>query len=514
MIGLIIIASIALIGVITVQIARLTEIAGRLRGEEEVQYASNKNNANWSLIFMVIFLIACVASALYYKNYMLGYGPHEAASAHGPALDRIFNITLFFTGIVFVITQIALFWFAYKYKGTRNGKSEHISHDNKLEIIWTAIPAVVMTFLVVGGLDAWNEVMADVPEDGVAALIPSEENEYLEIEATGYQFAWDIRYPGEDGLIGEKNFRLIDPGSNPLGQDWTDSKNWDDFMAPGDGFVLPVGKPVRVRITAKDVLHNFDLPHFRVKMDAIPGIPTYFVFTPTITTEEYREKLKNTPEYNQPDPDDPTKMKWETFTYELACAELCGKGHYSMRKAFRVVEEGEYRQWLSKQQSYYKTQVRGTENDPNLGKVLDYEVKERREAFNTDVESALNATADSLRIVRLKYVNFETGSANLTTNSKYELDNVIDFMKRYKDVSIELSGHTDNTGNPEGNDLLSQQRSEAVYNYLRSNGSILPNRMTAVGYGSRLPVDTNDTDEGRANNRRTEFKILKSNSDS
>ena len=112
MIGLIIVASNALIGVITVQIARLSEVAGRLRGEEDMQYAANKRNATWSMVFLIVFLIACVGSALYYKNYMLGYGPHEAASAHGPVLDRIFNITLFFTGIVFVLTQIALFYFA------------------------------------------------------------------------------------------------------------------------------------------------------------------------------------------------------------------------------------------------------------------------------------------------------------------------------------------------------------------------------------------------------------------
>ncbi|MEM0993113.1 MAG: OmpA family protein [Bacteroidota bacterium] len=512
MIGLIIIASIALIGIITVQIARLTEIAGRLRGEEEMQYVYNRRNASWFVLFMIIFLILAVGSALYYKNYMMGYGPHEAASAHGPALDRIFNITLFFTGIVFFATQIALMLFVYKYKGRKTTKSAFISHDNKLEIIWTLIPAVVMTFLVVGGLDAWNEVMADVPENGVPALVPEAENEYLEIEATGYQFAWDIRYPGEDGLIGEKYFRAIKPGVNPLGQLWEDEKNWDDFMAPGDGFVLPVNTPVRVRITSKDVLHNFDLPHFRVKMDAIPGIPTYFVFTPTVTSEDYRERLKNTPEYNQPDPDDPTKMKWETFSYELACAELCGKGHYSMGKKFRVVEKAEYEAWIKKQQSFYKSQIRGTEDDPNLGKVLPYEVEERKEAFNKEIESALTATEDSLRTIRLQYVNFKTGSADLTDNSRYELDNVASFLNRYKDVSIELSGHTDNTGRAGLNDTLSQNRANAVYKYLIDNGKVNANQMIAVGYGQEKPLDTNDTDEGRANNRRTELKILKATS--
>lgn len=509
MIGLIIVASIALIGIITVQIARLTEVAGRLRGEEDMQYVANKRNGNWSLGFLVVFLFGAIASAWYYKNYMLGYGPHEAASAHGPALDGIFNTTLFFTGIVFVLTQIALFYFAYKYRGVKNGKSAHLSHDNKLEVIWTAIPAIVMTFLVVGGLDVWNEVMADIPAEGRAALVPTVEGEYLEIEATGYQFAWDIRYPGEDGLIGEKNFRLIDPGTNPLGQDWTDPKNWDDFMATE--IVLPVGAPVRVRITAKDVLHNFYLPQFRVKMDAIPGMPTYFVFTPQLTSEQYRERLKATPQYNVPDEDDPRKMRWETFDYELACAELCGRGHYSMRKIVKVVEEKEYREWIASQTSYYKSQVRGTDNDPNLGKVLPYEIEERREAFSEAAEAALNATADSARVVQLEYVTFETGSADLTENSRYELENLISFMKKYSDVNIELSGHTDNIGDPDANTTLSSARANAVYNYLINEGGLGADRMTAVGYGQARPIDTNDTEEGRAKNRRTEFRVLRTN---
>ncbi|NJL76588.1 MAG: hypothetical protein HC892_17790 [Saprospiraceae bacterium] len=193
MVTLIIFACILLIGIIVVQIGRLTELAARIRGEEEVQLINNRRNANGLVVFMVLFLAACIWSAMYYKNYLLGYGPHSAASAHGDSLDNVFNTTLIFTGIVFFATQIALFWFAYKYKGTKGGKSDHFSHDTRLEVIWTAIPAVVMTFLVIGGLDAWNEVMADVPVNAESG------KDYIEIEATGYQFAWDIRYPGEDG---------------------------------------------------------------------------------------------------------------------------------------------------------------------------------------------------------------------------------------------------------------------------------------------------------------------------
>lgn len=499
MVTLIIFACILLIGIIVVQIGRLTELAARIRGEEEVQLINNRRNANGLVVFMVLFLVACTWSAMYYKNYLLGYGPHSAASAHGSSLDSVFNTTLIFTGIVFFATQIALFWFAYKYKGTKGSKSDHLSHDTRLEVIWTAIPAVVMTFLVIGGLDAWNEVMADVPVNAEAG------KDYIEIEATGYQFAWDIRYPGEDGKIGTKNYKLIKPGVNSLGQDWTDEKNWDDFM-PSE-IVLPVGVPVRVRITSKDVLHNFYLPHFRLKMDAVPGLPTYFVFTPEVTTEEYRERLKNTPEYNVPDPDDPSKMKWETFDYELACAELCGRSHFSMRRIVRIVPENEYVDWLKKQQSVYKTQVRGTENDPNLNLVLPYEVKERRAEFDVKAEAALAATADSLKTVRLKYVYFNTGSNNLDERSQYEIKNIADFLKRHPNVKIELAGHTDNVGSVGLNDTLSYERALAVYQRLLEVEKIEPSRLSAVGYGQSRPVDSNDTESGRANNRRTEFTI-------
>jgi cytochrome c oxidase subunit 2 len=274
-------------------------------------------------------------------------------------LDALFKWTLFVTGIVFVATQVMLFYFAFKYRARRGAKAAFIAHNDRLEVIWTIIPAIVMTFLVVSGLDAWNTVMADL----------TDEEDYMEIEATGFQFGWNLRYPGADGLLGEKNFKLIS-GTNPLGQNWKDEKNLDDFH-PGE-IVLPKGKKIRVRITAQDVLHNFYLPHFRVKMDAVPGMPTYFVFTPTKTTDEYRQELSNYPEYNVPaDPKDPeTKMLWEVFDYELACAELCGRGHYSMRRLVRIVEQDEYDAWQAQQQSYYFSNVRGKEDDPWKGRVF------------------------------------------------------------------------------------------------------------------------------------------------
>lgn len=508
MTALLAILCLILITVIVVQIGKVTELASKIRGEEEVQNRANRANGNFSLIFMIVFLLATILSAWYYKDSMLWYGPNASASEHGSSLDYIFNVTLFFTGIVFVITQIALFYFAYKYRGQKNRKAAFISHNNRLEVIWTAIPAVVMTFLVIGGLDAWNEVMADVNPD----------EEYIEIEGTGYQFAWHLRYPGPDGKLGSRDYARIS-STNPLGQVWTDKKNLDDFH-PGE-IVLPVGKKVRVRITSRDVLHNFYLPHFRVKMDAVPGMPTYFVFTPKTTTEEYRQNLgalgtdgkPKHPEWHEPiDPDDPEGPKrFEEFNYELACAELCGKGHYSMRRVVRVVSEPEYEAWLKEQQSYYMSSIRNTEDDPWTDILHDVEIEQRSQEFSEKMEKALSSENTADKTLELDHVNFQTNSAELTALSRYQLDNLVSALNKYPTLTIQIMGHTDDTGKPDFNQQLSEQRAQAVFSYLAGKG-IDEVRLSASGFGSTQPVTDNDTEEGREQNRRVEFRIIQQGS--
>ncbi|MEL6142825.1 MAG: OmpA family protein, partial [Bacteroidota bacterium] len=393
-------------------------------------------------------------------------------------------------------THVLLFWYAYKYRQQKGRKAQFISHNNTVEIVWTAIPALVMTFLVVGGLDAWNRIMGDVGTD----------DDILEIEATGYQFAWELRYPGPDGALGRKDFRLI-KGLNSLGQDFTDPKNHDDFMT--NDLYLPVGEKVRVRITAKDVLHDFYLPQFRVKMDAVPGLPSYFVFTPEKTTEEYRQELRKYPEYNEPDPNDPEKMRWETFEYELACAELCGIGHWSMKRRVKVVTREEYDEWFNSQQSLYFSSIRGTDIDPlkDMDDFLPYEQEQIKQEFSSTASAALETPETDDDTFVLEYVFFNTGSAELSNKSKYQLEAAAAFLQKNPAVNVALSGYTDSTGDPEANLTLSEARAQAVNDFLIKEG-ITSDRLTATGYGIENPRDTNDTPEGRANNRRTEFTIL------
>ena len=176
-----------------------------------------------------------------------------------------------------------------------------------------------------------------------------------------------------------------------------------------------------------------------------------------------------------------------------------------IRDRVKIVSEEEYEEWLGTQNSYYLSTIRNTDNDPFKGQLLDTELKARKSAFNDNVQKAL--ASDVNKIIKLEYVNFETGSATLTALSRYELDNVVAAMGKYPTVTIEVAGHTDSTGSLEGNVALSDARANSVATYLTSKG-VAGSRLRAVGYGPNKPVDTNDTDAGRANNRRTELEIL------
>lgn len=247
----------------------------------------------------------------------------EAATEHGARIDTLFIITTIITTIVLILTHIALFGFAFKYRGSDKRKAYYYPHNNVLEKIWTITPAVVLTILVLFGFFTWRGI-TNIPEE--------QQKEALQIEITAEQFAWNIRYGGRDNTVGKRNFKLTTP-VNGLGIDFTDNTALDDIRA-GD-IVLPVGKPVHFTINSKDVLHSFYIPEFRVQINAVPGMPTFFYIVPKYTTEEMREKVGD-PDYN----------------FILLCAKICGSGHYNMQKKVIVVTDAEYKEWLS-QQTYY-----------------------------------------------------------------------------------------------------------------------------------------------------------------
>jgi len=306
---------IAIIG----KILKVYEISREMQGQKS-KFDSRRING-------FLFGIALIAGIYgVYWSYSV-QGPmsiHESASVHGLDIDYMFNITLILTTIVFILTHIALFGFSFKYRGSENRKAYFYPHNNSLERIWTITPAIVLTVLVLLGFFTWR---------GITNVSPEDQKKAINIEITGEQFKWSLRYAGFDNQIGTRNYKLTTP-TNGLGIDFKDQKSWDDKLV--SEIVIPVNKPVRFTIGSKDVLHSFYLPDFRVQINAVPGMPTYFQFTPRLTTTEVRVQ-RNNPEYD----------------YVLLCAKNCGAGHYNMQAKVTVVSEAEYATWLAKQALYY-----------------------------------------------------------------------------------------------------------------------------------------------------------------
>jgi cytochrome c oxidase subunit 2 len=309
---------VVLIFVVIFQIAKASEYVSILKGEKKARQQTNRVNGFLLIIFLILGLIG-----VYYCNDLLkGKIIMEAASIEGKGIDSMIMTTLIITGIVFVITQILLFWFAFKYQEKEGRQAFYFPHNNKLELIWTVIPAIALTILVAFGLRHWFRITSEAPKDAMV------------VEITGKQFNWLIRYPGKDGQLGRKFFKNINDATNPVGQDWEDQLNKDDYMATE--MHLVVNKPVKLIIGSRDVIHDVGLSHFRMKMDAVPGIPTTLWFTPTVTTADMRKKTDN--------PD---------FVYEISCDQMCGVGHYSMKANIVVETQAEYDAWAAKQVAQY-----------------------------------------------------------------------------------------------------------------------------------------------------------------
>jgi len=335
-------AIIVMVFVVIFQIAKASEYVSVLKGEEKTRKQNNKINGFLFIVFLIVGLFgAWYCNHLYYGKTLF---PQGAASVEGEKIDLMLYITIAVTGVVFVITQVLLFWFAYKYQESDGKKAFYFPHNTKLELLWTTVPAIFLTILVVFGLKYWFKMTGDAPKDAVL------------VEITGHQFAWDMRYPGADGKLGKKNYKLYNnPSGNTLGVDFEDPESWDDLHTTE--MHLPLGKPVKLVINAMDVIHDVGLSHFRMKMDAVPGIPTTLWFTPKYTTEEMKKRTGN-----------------PNFVYEISCDQMCGKGHFSMRGVIVVESEADYNKWLASQKPEYFTLF--PDKDPS-----------KKEAVATDTSS-------------------------------------------------------------------------------------------------------------------------------
>ena len=259
---------------------------------------------------------------------------------------------------VYIIVNGVLFFFAYKYGKDGDRKAKYYPENHKLELIWTVVPAVVLAILIIFGIKTWTTIMTP----------PGEGDNVVKVEVSGQQWGWTLRYPGADDNYGDVDVRRIG-GDNILGVDMADKYSADDFFH--DSLVIPKGAVVDLKIRSRDVLHSVYLPHFRVKMDAVPGMDTRFHFIPTKTTTEFREILSSnaywgqidtivTTSYNEGDKMmdgtiastqtvvTDTIRKADKFDFELACAEVCGRGHFSMRRVVVVMEPEEYEAWKAR----------------------------------------------------------------------------------------------------------------------------------------------------------------------
>ena len=262
------------------------------------------------ILALTIWIITIITAVLFAGRYW--WFP-ELASEHGAAMDRQFVYTLVVTGIVFILAQIGLGYLVLRYRD-RPGRTAYYTHgSDKLEVVWTVATTILFFGLVIAGQSLWVDLyLKAAPRDA------------LRIEVTGQQFTWNIRYPGPDGQFGRTSPELVDDeAANYIGLDDTDPAAQDDLVLPY--MAVPVNRPVEVILRAKDVTHAFFVRELRIKQDAVPGmeIPIHFKAT-------------------------------RIGTYEVACAELCGLGHYRMRSTLEVLPEEDYANWLKEQAEEYE----------------------------------------------------------------------------------------------------------------------------------------------------------------
>ena len=442
------------------QLAKVGQLTSLIRNkrEEDISAADTRLNGGLFVAFMVAFYASFIWLIVRYGDY----NP-PAASAHGESYDTLMNFNMYIIIAVFFLVNTALFMFANKYRQDPNRKAKFFAHDNRLELIWTVIPSIVLAVIIIYGLRTWNEMTGDASEDA------------LRVEVYSKQFDWTARYPGADGEFGLANYNLITP-TNPLGivtadgvagaleeiegqiealeselahergtllaqieevenelhsahQHSHDHGNhdhddhgdhghddhhglsaerkamlearlhdlehmlegpdvvvlsnaaveakedkihrlkrhrqrimevkpfdyeggvaaWeagaDDKIMKGE-FHLPVGREVEFVFRSRDVIHSAYMPHFRAQMNTVPGVPTRFKMTPTITTDSMRTVL-----------DDPD------FDYVLLCNKVCGAAHFNMQMKVVVESEESYKNWIESQEEFLADKDAATESD-------------------------------------------------------------------------------------------------------------------------------------------------------
>jgi len=253
-----------------------------------------------------IFLAVIIGSILF--HIFTPWWWTDIASNWG-AMDDTINLTFWIGGGVFILVCLFMVYCMFKFSYKEGRNVEYKPEDHKLEKILTVATTIGVAALLAPGLIVYNQYI-NTPKNA------------LNIEVMAWQWGWQYRLPGEDGKLGTANVSKISD-ENPFGINLDDINGKDDVLIQSDELHLKTNRPVQILLRSVDVLHNFYVPQFRAKMDAIPGIVSYYWFEPNKIGE-----------------------------YEVLCAEYCGIGHYGMRAKVVVENEQNYENWLEEQETF------------------------------------------------------------------------------------------------------------------------------------------------------------------
>ena len=364
---------ILIVGIIFIaQVVRVFELSNLIKNtKNEVGDSSNHING----VLLLISGIGLILFFFWQRAEWMDQTLQVSASEHGPVIDALWDTTMGLIIVVFLLLTPMLFGIAFYFRGREDRKASYITHNNKLEFFWTAIPAVILLALISYGLNVWGKIVNQDISDAIV------------IEVYAKQFGWTARYSGEDNVLGSANVRFVG-GRNELGVITENTKEQqisaldekisklkteitstvsagqrslldqrieklikkkktlltyfittskEQLVAGEDDIIvkelhLPVGKKVLFKFRSQDVIHSAYLPHFRVQMNCVPGTTTQFAFTPTITTLDMKKELDD-----------------EAFEYVMLCNKICGNAHYNMQMKVVVETEEEYNNWLSSQ---------------------------------------------------------------------------------------------------------------------------------------------------------------------
>lgn len=321
MMTIIVVIAVILVIITASQLLKIAELRAKSKGELIYEVSENEGKIHGILMFTAFF----VFMGFFFWQIWAWYGLRlpVSASVHGVDTDFLSDLTYAIITPVFILTHAVLLWFCFKYAYSSKRKALFFSHSNKLELIWTTVPSLALTVLILMGLTSWNKIMTPIPD----------ETDHILIELTGQQFTWTARYAGADKKLGRSHVTLIE-GVNATGVDTQDENSKDDKLVKGE-FHLPVNVPVQFVFRSLDVIHSAYFPHFRSQMNCVPGVTTQFNFVPTITTVEMK-KITNNKEFN----------------YILLCNKICGAAHYNMQMDIIVESQEDYDKWLTEQKTF------------------------------------------------------------------------------------------------------------------------------------------------------------------